>query len=70
MADITEYERNILRSMNGEDVPGLKWGAAMGAAIEFMRGDGLVAGYTNIKITDKGRAALSPGDNTEPEEKT
>jgi hypothetical protein len=56
---ISDYERDLLRHLNGEDVPGLSWGAAMGAAIEFLRSDGLVEGYTDIRITDAGRAAIA-----------
>ena len=26
---LIDYEIDLLRSMNGEDVPGLRWGAAM-----------------------------------------
>lgn len=44
--------------LNGEDNQGLTWGAAMGAAIEFLREDGLVSGYEEIKITQKGKDYL------------
>lgn len=59
-AELTDYEVKILRAINGEDVPGLKWGAAMGAALELLREDGLVRIASNgqAKLTDKGRDAL------------
>lgn len=40
---LSDYEKDVLRVLNGEDVsdfPG--WGAAMGAAIGFLKADGLV----------------------------
>lgn len=39
---IDEYEYQVLCSLLGFDVPGLRWGAAMSAALEFLKGDGLV----------------------------
>lgn len=66
MDEITEYERDILRALNGEKVPGLAWGAAMGAAIEFLRGRRLVSGYTDIRITDAGRAMVAPTGKQDP----
>lgn len=64
MADLSDYDRDILRMLNGEKVEGLAWGAAMGAAIGFLRGDGFVRqsvkdGAIVYEITDAGRTALS-----------
>jgi len=61
---LTDYDRDILRMLDGEDVPGLAWGAAMGAALGFLRSCGLVrqvrtAGSINYEITDAGRSALA-----------
>jgi len=56
---MTDYEKKILRHLNGEDVPDLSWGAAMGEAIGFLKGDGYVRRVGNkYEITDAGRAAL------------
>lgn len=62
-----EFDREVLRSLNGEDVPGLAWGAAMSVAIEYLHGKGLVtrrmktSGLT-YEISDKGRAALAAAE--------
>jgi len=62
--DITDYERDVLRSLAGENVPGLMWGAAMAAAIEYLTGRGYVKrqirfdGRIEYVITDIGRSAL------------
>ena len=62
---MTEFERDILRHLNGEDVPGLCWGAAMGVAISGLRAIGLVervswsGNVISYEITDAGRAALT-----------
>jgi hypothetical protein len=39
---IDKYEYQVLCSLLGFDVPGLSWGAAMGAALEFLKGSRLV----------------------------
>lgn len=51
----TEYEILLLRQANGEDMD-LRWGAAMGAALEFLSR----AGYMTRtgKITEKGKYFL------------
>jgi hypothetical protein len=53
---LSDYEINILRVLNGEDVPGLMWGAAMSAACGHLKGTGYATGL--YEITDKGRAAI------------
>ena len=58
---MTDFERNILRSMNGDDVP---WGAAMGVALGFLKAEGYVVlaregdgmAYT---LTEKGKVAAN-----------
>ena len=58
MDELTEFELDVLRAANGESVPGLGWGAAMAAAIEYLRERGLVSGYSKIEITTAGKAAI------------
>lgn len=54
---LTKYDLSILRMMNGG--PTVPWGAAMSAALEFLKGDGLVEQEgTNYWITEAGRRAL------------
>ena len=57
---MTDYEKKILCEVRGDHMPGLRWGAAMGAALEFLRGSGYVrkVGYRYV-ITPKGREALA-----------
>ena len=57
MPHLGEYEVKVLRELNGEKM-GLSWGAAMGAAIEFLREDGYASGYSQIGITQKGKDYL------------
>ena len=58
LAEPSEYEIKILRELNGEGDQGLRWGAAMGAAIEFLADDGLVTRGGDIKITQRGKDYL------------
>ena len=60
----TEFEIDILRSLRGDKVDGLAWGAGMSAAIEWLHGRGyvrrqLVHGTLNYELTDKGREAIT-----------
>ena len=62
---ITEHEKLILRHLNGEDVEGLVWGAAMTVSIEFLEGAGLVRKARtergiSYEITDAGMEAIKP----------
>ena len=65
---LSEFEKDILRCLNGEDVPRLAWGAAMGEAIEHLSGRGYVRlslrepGSARYVITPAGRAALGGKD--------
>lgn len=54
MSDLTEYEITILREVNG-DQPARTWGAAVGAALESLRGSGYISGG---QVTPKGQALL------------
>lgn len=62
MDRMTDFERDILRSLNGEDVPGLSWGAAMGVAVGWLQGAGYATRGPDVKITDAGRVALTKPD--------
>ncbi len=42
MTNLCDYEISILKVCAGIPVPGLQWGAAMGQALEFLSGSGLV----------------------------
>ena len=54
-----KFEHDILRVINGENIAGVKWGAAMGAALEFLEGSGYVQRFAgNYLITEKGKDAL------------
>lgn len=34
--DLCNYEVDVLRECAGQDVPGMRWGAAMGAALKTL----------------------------------
>lgn len=51
-----EMEIEVLRILNGEDVPGWTWGAAMGVCCESLKSMGLARGC--YEITDKGKDFL------------
>ena len=56
---ITDYERGILRHLNGEDIPSLTWGAAMSETIGALKGMGLVKMIDfSYVLTNKGKEAL------------
>lgn len=59
---LCEYEVDVLRECNGEQVPGLTWGAAMSVALEALEGEGLIARAGGVySITAKGRERLKAG---------
>lgn len=64
MSDLTQYEREVLKEIaDPGTIEGLHWGAAMGMALEYLRGEGYVAMWKGTaKITSKGREALEKGD--------
>lgn len=54
-----EFELQLLRSMAGL-APPMPWGAAVGAALEFLKGDGLVEQRCGTySCTDKGLALVA-----------
>ncbi len=59
MNDLCEFEVEVLRALNGEREP-IKWGAALGAALGFLKGSGYVS-LTNgtYAITEKGKSAIT-----------
>ena len=59
MSDLTDYDISVLRCIAGEDVPGLKWGAAMSVALETLQGSGYATrGAGRVQLTEKGRALV------------
>lgn len=56
---LDQYDIDILRMLDGQDVPGLRWGAAMSVAVESLVGRGLVTRGPTHTITEAGRAALA-----------
>ncbi len=58
MSNLTDYDRKILRHINGEDFPDLSWGAAMGAALGFLHESGYVIGTNPVRITKDGLEEL------------
>lgn len=61
MTDLCGAELELMRSMAGE-IPGLRWGAAVGACLEFLRGSGLVEQRAGVWV-------LSPQGLAELEER-
>jgi hypothetical protein len=49
-------EVQVLRILNGEDIPGWQWGAAMAACCETLKDQGYASGM--YKITEKGKQYL------------
>lgn len=57
-------ETEVLRILNGEDVPGWRWGAAMAECCSALKGGGYATGtYT---ITPKGKDYLAALDAPHP----
>jgi hypothetical protein len=60
----SEFEEKLLRDMNGEPQPGLHWGAAMGEALESLKGSGYIecfygfGGVLEYYLTEKARRFL------------
>lgn len=51
---LSDFERKILREAVGLEPPS-RWGAAVGAVLEMLRGSGYLA---NGQLTERGRAEL------------
>ena len=49
MIDLSDYEIKILKIIRGDDVKGVRWGAAISEAIERLKGLGLVGITTHGK---------------------
>lgn len=60
LAGITDMDIEVLRILNGDDVPGWGWGGAMSVCLEFLRSVGLAKG--TYEITDKGKEFLRKND--------
>lgn len=56
-AKMTDYDLDVLRVLNGEDVPGMVAGAAMWTAAAWLVGRGYAQG--SYQITQKGRDYLA-----------
>jgi hypothetical protein len=56
---VSKYEIKLLKDLNGERQEGLQWGAAMGAALEFLKEEGYVTRGAITKITEKGKKFLN-----------
>ena len=56
MEDLTQMDIEVLRILNGEDVPGWKWGAAMSECCQHLKGLGYARG--SYEITDAGKQLL------------
>ena len=56
MLEPTKLEIEVLRILNGEDLPGWVWGAGMSACCEFLKEMGYAKGL--YEISDKGKEFL------------
>lgn len=60
---LNRYERDILRHLNGDVIPGFTWGHKMSVTLGFLKGCGMVQqvlkpGCIEYVITKDGREAL------------
>jgi len=62
---MTPFEWDVLRLLNGEDVPSVVAGAALWSACEVLVERGLAEGH--YRITDLGRQALNTNSGGERE---
>ena len=61
--ELVEYEVKLLRHLNGEQVEGLLWGAAMGEALEALKSSWLIHFDGQMySITEKGKKHLEQLD--------
>jgi hypothetical protein len=59
MNDLCDFEYGVLEAMTGKRTP-LPWGAAVGAALECLRKDGMISLLGGVYTpTEKGLAALA-----------
>lgn len=62
-AQLLPIEKDVLRACNGEEVPGLAWGAAMSVCLEYLEAGGWLEtrdrdGGVAYELTAKGREAI------------
>jgi hypothetical protein len=67
MSDLCAYELKVLRECAGQPQPDLQWGAAMSAALGFLKGAGYVTtvhadGVIKYVATDRGTQYLQSRD--------
>lgn len=53
---LTVFDIEVLRVLNGEDLPGWSWGAAMSSCCEFLKNKGYAKGL--YEITPQGKELL------------
>ena len=63
LGKVTEFDRKVLRAVNGEEVEGLRWGAAMSVTIEWLTNMGFTkriikGGAVTYVLTERGIAEL------------
>jgi len=61
--DPTPFEIDLLRDLNGENVEGMSWGAAMGEAVEWLYHNGYLTRDSKMSgirydISEKGKSFL------------
>jgi hypothetical protein len=59
---LCEFELKVLREVAGE-IPPMPWGAALGQALENLKGSGYITSHFGGHLTDKGKAALAESRN-------
>lgn len=62
---LTSSEIEVLRILNGEDVPGWTWGAAMAVCCEELKGRGYAKGM--YEISNKGIEFLNELETNTPQ---
>ena len=62
--ELSDYEKQIILEIGGLPQDELKWGAAMGAAIEFLQEDGLITIGDPCKLTTKGQKVFDELNRT------
>ena len=53
---MNDMDKEVLRILNGEDVPGWTWGAAMSVCCSWLKHNGYAKGC--YEITEKGKEFL------------
>ena len=52
---MTDFDVDVLRCCNGEEIEGMCWGVGIGVAIEFLKGKGLIEG-----VMEPGKLVYKP----------